>query len=426
MRRIQISLLLFVIMLLFACGSKKSPTGGPEDTEKPSILSSMPAEYGDISSGIIEIDFSKAMDKSSLSNSVFFYPPIANRRISISRATMRIEIREKLQPDTYYYISLSNRIKDLRGNELDKAQTLIFKSGEPKAASLSGLIHYEKEEDKNSKIKVSVFSADSLLILMDDLRGSSYNFLALSPASYRLRAYMDKNLNGRYDTSIEPFFEDVVSITERGSMDISMVYEDTTLAQIKRVKQISTHELEIELSEEISKYDYMEILRQDSMEALTVIRQYLEGNILRVLTAKPDSSNYKLRLRNLKDIKGNISPESSISFRPTEFIDTIHPRVVEVSPRNGATVNDLQPLIRITFSEIILPERLKAHLTASDNMQEISLSVESTNGRTLSLRPQQELANYRSYKLVIHEDTQDYNGNGLESKWESVFLPIRR
>ncbi|MFA7049297.1 MAG: Ig-like domain-containing protein, partial [Bacteroidales bacterium] len=81
MKRLYLALFLILMMLLCACGSKKNPTGGPEDTEKPSILSSVPAEYGDISSGIIEIDFSKAMDKSSLSNSVFFYPPIANRRI---------------------------------------------------------------------------------------------------------------------------------------------------------------------------------------------------------------------------------------------------------------------------------------------------------------------------------------------------------
>ena len=426
MKRLYLALFLILMMLLCACGSKKNPTGGPEDTEKPSILSSVPAEYGDISSGIIEIDFSKAMDKSSLSNSVFFYPPIANRRINISRATMRIEIREKLQPDTYYYISLSNRLKDLRGNELDKAQTLVFKSGNPKTASLSGLINYEREEDNSARIKVSVFSADSLLVMMDELGGSSYQLSALAPAEYRLRAYIDKNLNGRYDTSIEPFFEELAKVDTRSSMDIEMAYEDTTLAQIRRVNQVSPHEIEIELSEEIDKFDFVEFLKEDSDEELTVIRRYLTGNIIRVLTSIPDSTSYKVQVRNLKDIKGNISPLSSISFRPKEFIDTLPPRVLTVSPRNGATVNDLRPLIEISFSEIILPENLHVKLIASDSKQEVALAVESINGRMLGLRPENDLVNYRSYQLVILEDTQDYSGNKMETGWETVFLPIKR
>ena len=424
----QLYLVIFVVamLLISACGSKKSPTGGPEDTEKPGLLSSLPAEYGDISSGVIEIDFSKAMDKSSLNNSVFFYPPITNRHISMTRATMRIEIREKLLKATYYYVSLSNRLKDLRGNELDRPYTLIFKSGNPVSASLSGLINYERDEDRSAKIKVSVFSADSLLVMMDELSGSSYQLPVLNPAEYRLRAYIDKNLNGRYDTSVEPFFEDIATVDERSSMDLEMVYEDTTLAQIKRIRQISPHELEIELSEEISSFEYIEVTEKDTDRELTVIRRYLAGNMIHVLTSKPDSTDYRVQVRNLKDMKGNITPVSAISFIPKEFSDTVPPRVLAISPRNGATVNDLQPRIELIFSEIILPKDLHAKLIASDSKQEVALTIESINGRKLSLTPETELTNYRSYHLVVEEKTQDYSGNKMESKWESQFLPIKR
>ncbi|HOH60343.1 MAG TPA: Ig-like domain-containing protein, partial [Candidatus Cloacimonadota bacterium] len=125
MRYVLLAFVLLISLNMIACGNKRGPTGGDQDLDKPTVLSSSPAEMGDISGGIIEIDFDKPMDKSSLPNAIYFYPPITEKRINLSRQTLTIEIKEKLQDDTLYYITLSTRIKDTRGNNLDKAHTLI-------------------------------------------------------------------------------------------------------------------------------------------------------------------------------------------------------------------------------------------------------------------------------------------------------------
>jgi len=418
--------LLIMVFGMMACGSKRNPTGGDADTEKPTVISSSPAEFGEISGKTIEIDFSKAMDKSSVTNAIYFYPPLTNTRISLNRATLKIEIREDLKADSYYYVILSSRLKDLRGNPLDKEHTLIFRKGNPESASVSGLISFEKPADMGAKIRYSLFSADSLLVMMDELSGSSYEINSLNPAEYKLRAFIDKNLNGRYDTSSEPFFEQSFQATERGTMDINLVYVDTTMAQIRRVNQLSLQELEIELSEPITNLEHVEILHRESNTELTILRRYLDKDRLYLLTAKPDSISYMIRLRNLRDKKGNISPMSGMGYKPNLSLSESPLRLIAQTPRNGATVPNLQPDILLEFSRIVTPENLKLSLIASDNKEEADWEIIENLGRKLIIRPKRALNNYRSYQIRIHKDTQDFVGNTLEANRESVFLPIKR
>ena len=65
--------LLIIVFLISGCGNKRSPTGGPQDIDKPVVLESSPAEFGDISSGIIEISFSKPMERATLANSIYIF-----------------------------------------------------------------------------------------------------------------------------------------------------------------------------------------------------------------------------------------------------------------------------------------------------------------------------------------------------------------
>jgi hypothetical protein len=106
-----------------ACGSKKGPTGGDPDLIKPKVLSTSPAELGDISSGLIEIDFDKPMDKSSITNAIYFYPPLVSApsvfpgRLSAS-ASRRSSCRYQL------FRNAQHSSEGYRGNALDQAQSL--------------------------------------------------------------------------------------------------------------------------------------------------------------------------------------------------------------------------------------------------------------------------------------------------------------
>lgn len=426
MRLLRAMILLFLLFMLMACGSKRNPTGGDADTQKPTVVSSSPAEFGEITDNTIEIDFSKAMDKASIPNAIYFYPPITDTRFSLSRATLKIDIREELKQDSFYYVILSSRLKDLRGNALDKEHTLVYRNGNPPVASLSGLITYENPADMEAKVRYSLFSADSLLVMMDEFSGSSYQISSLNPAEYKLRAYIDKNLNGRYDTSVEPFFEKGFSAIERGTMDITMAYIDTTMAQIRRVSQLSLQELEIELSEAIQSLEYVEIVDPESEAELTILRRFLNRDRLYLLTSKPDTLSYTIRMRNMVDEKGNQSPLSGLNYKPKQSISDAPLRLLSISPRNGATVSSLQPEITLEFSRIVSPDNLKLSLLASDDNAEAEWEIVQNMGRKITIRPTEKLSNYRSYQILIEKDTQDFAGNTLESNRESVFLPIKR
>jgi len=409
-----------------ACGSKKGPTGGEQDLDKPTVLSSSPAELGDISAGLIEIDFDKAMDKASLPNAIYFYPPVTEKAISLSRQTLSIRIKEKLQENTNYYITLSTRLKDTRGNALDKAHTLVFSTGDAKQAKLSGLISYENNEDRELPINLSLFSTDSLLVMQREVSASSYEINSLSPASYQMRAYIDKNQNGRYDQTVEPFFESLFSINDLESLDLSMAYSDTTWAQIRGIKQHSRHELEVTLSEQIRSYTHISIQTESAKQPLEILHHHLAGDKLYLLTAALDSTRYTLRMSNLEDIKGTISPASSLTFNSPGYIDETAPRFISSTPRNGATVSSLRPTLELNFSEIITTPNLSLRLIESDSKREVPLIVSELKGRTAKVTPTKDLVNYRSHTLIIEKATRDYSGNTLENDIEILFLPISR
>jgi len=84
-------------ILQFGCGSKRNPTGGPEDTTKPELLASLPAEFADISEGVIELSFSKHLDKSSVTTGLYIYPLIQNKKVVVERNKITIRINEPLR-----------------------------------------------------------------------------------------------------------------------------------------------------------------------------------------------------------------------------------------------------------------------------------------------------------------------------------------
>jgi len=411
---------------MIACGNKRGPTGGDQDLDKPTVLSSSPAELGDISGGIIEIDFDKPMDKSSLPNAIYFYPPIAEKMISLSRQTLSIRIKDKLLDDTFYYVTLSTRLKDTRGNALDRAHTLIYANGNPHGAKLSGLIAYEKREDADKAINMSLFSADSLLVLMKELSGSSYELANLSPGSYRMRGYIDNNLNGRYDETAEPFFEAPFSLSGIANLDLNMAYADTSWAQIKSVKQHSRHELELTLSESVRSFSNINIKSEQQGLPLDILHQYLDHDKLYLLTAAMDSTRYTVHMTNLEDNKGVISPGSGISFTASGLDDGVPPVLLSSNPRNGATVSSLRPTIELMFTEIIPAAKLSLRLIETDSKKEVPVYVSDIRGRSARVTPTKDLANYRSHTLIIDATSSDFSGNQIGRNIEILFLPISR
>ena len=418
----RLCLLLIALLFLVSCGSKKSPTGGPVDLEKPEMLSIIPEEYSQLTDEI-EITFSKAMNKQSFTEGIYFHPPILNKKVSYSGRTLTIKIMEPLKPDCVYHLTLGSGIKDTRSNSMNKPNSFVFLSGKPTQNRISGQISYEKASDAGKPLTMTLFSADSLLVLTKEFSGSSYLIEALNPAHYLMRAYQDLDFNGRYDYGREPFFEQAVDIRKSISFDINMAYQDSSRAVIRNIRPISLTELEVQLSKTPTSLGKMDI-SSSAGNSLAIRYSELAQNVLTLITAEQDTLQYRLTIKDLKDGKGNLNPESSLAFVGNTLPDNKEPHILGSTPRNGTSVNSLEPVLELRFDEIIPEQHLKLRLIATEGNKEVPIKILKANSKTCRIKPATPLTNYRSYTLIILAETSDSAGNTLEKEHKISFMPL--
>ncbi|PKN72223.1 MAG: hypothetical protein CVU50_08020 [Candidatus Cloacimonetes bacterium HGW-Cloacimonetes-3] len=412
---------LTLLCMLPACGSKRNPTGGPQDTVKPKVLGSSPAEFGAITNGVIEISFSKEMDKSTLANSIYIYPPVLNKKVSMDKATLRIKLGETLKPNTNYFVTLSTRLKDSRGNPLENNQTLVFRNGDLNNYRISGTISYEQPSDVGLPIELSLVSADSLLVLSNRISGEAYTIESLNPQAHLLRAYIDKNLNGRYDFGLDPFFEGLADGKSLSTLNMSIAYADSSKPRIRRVLPVSNREIHISLSEQVKSYHSVKVL---GVNPVTIKHQILEQDKISIICTAMDSTEYTLQLNGVEDFKGNQSEVLEAKFHNYAAPDTIAPTIVNTNPRNGASVNNLLPVLELHFSELIPAANVHAKLFSGNEL--IPLKQLTEFGRVHRFQPTKELVNYRSCILKVLNTTSDFSGNKMKQEYELQFLPLMR
>lgn len=421
----KLASLILIVFMLTSCGSKKSPTGGPEDIEKPDVLTSLPQQFAQISNRI-EITFTKSMDKSSIAQGVYIYPDIEAKKISLVDRVLTILINEPLKKDTNYYVTLSTRIKDTRGNPLVSNRTLIYASGKFQDSRLAGTIEYENGADAGQPIQMNLFSADSLFILSHPATGGAYAIDGLNTADYTLRAYLDKNRNGKYDHTQEPWFEKSVQVRQVTNLDINLAYADTTMPVIRSVRAVSNRELQVTLSEPSTSFKSITIIDPIKNTLLAAQITELASERLSIVTSPQDSVKYVLRIAGLSDAKGNVTNVSGFSFMGTGITDKTPPTVLSTSPRNGTSVSSLQPILEVRFSEIIPRASVKAVLIASDTNAQIPVDIVEGNASVVRFRPSKPLTNYRSHVLRILTETADASGNRIATAYDLNFLPLKQ
>lgn len=415
--------LLFFTVLQTACGSKRNPTGGPEDTSKPELLASLPAEFADISGGLIELTFSKYLDKSSVTTGLYIYPLIQNKKVVLERNKITIRINEPLLRDTNYFVTLTNRIKDIRGNALKENQSLVFASGTLQRNRLSGTLIYEDETDRAFPLQFSLFSADSLQVFSRQISGAAFAIDELNPATHIYRAYIDKNANNRYDFGTEPWTEGRVNIRGVASLDLNMAYADTSLPRIRTVRTVSNRELLVSFSETISSLDGLTIAGPNSVE-LPIQAHYLEGETLVIITAEQARADYELRITGLTDRKRNVSRDLRSRFTGSVSGDTAAPQVLGTNPRNGTAMQSLKPELVINVSEVINPATINLELRSADGSQTVAFEKLSSNPKQIRVRPTVNLAANRSYTLSVGGNLADYSGNRLAESYILNFLVL--
>lgn len=417
--------LMFITFILFSCGHRKRPTGGPKDTVNPEILSILPEESSDINDKDIEITFSKPIERTTILTGIYIYPPIDRKKYKWDKSLLTIKILEELEDSTNYFFSFSQRIKGEHGNELDRNYTFVFANGKLNENKISGNLLFELEEDSNQPIQCTIQASDSTLIFNQIIKGKTYSFENLNNTDHILEAYIDKNKNNKYDYGNEPYFYKYIPADQFNSVDMEMIYSDTLKPEIQSVKVFSNKQIELTLSEIVKNYSEIMIVTADSLEIpVDIVAHSLRKDMISIVSAELDTFQYYLKIYSLEDNKQNVSNELSILFDGLAVRDSIPPEVLFVYPRNGATINNLKPVISITFSEIIPLNCFEAQLINSETLEQIPLEIISGHSDIYRLQPGNKLANYSSYTLKI--DVTDSSDNQIEEFFKTSFIPIVR
>ena len=418
-----------VIILIFlgqiSCGHKQNPTGGKKDTIQPEIVSVIPDEYSDISDTNIEIIFSKPIERSTILSGIYIYPPILKKKYSWDGNILTIKILEELEKNTNYYFNFSEKIKCEHGNFLNVSNSYIFASGKLNSNRISGIFLFENIEDKNKPIQMTILTADSTEIFSLVTLEETYLIKDLNDVEHIIRAYIDNNVNKKYDSDSEPYFQKSFDTVSSTIMDIYLAYADTVKPRLKSINVINNNCINVKFSEPINSFSEVSINATDSLETKVQIKaNYFINDELAIITTNLDTLNYKIRIADILDPKNNRTLEDSLLFGGTTLQDTIPPEVISSNPRTGSSVNSFQPKISILFSEIILEKDIEMELIEVETEKIMYIDILSKNSKHYILRPKQKLNNYSSYKFTMQ--VKDSSGNIMTIPLETIFLPIVR
>ncbi|MCK4956637.1 MAG: Ig-like domain-containing protein, partial [Candidatus Cloacimonetes bacterium] len=352
------------------------------------------------------------------------YPPILKKKFVWDGNNLIIKINEDLQDSTNYYLYANTNITGEHNNKLDKDYKFVFKSGTANNYTISGAIEYEDKTDYGKNVIINLFSADTTFIFKQTTKAYFYRIEDLNPADYVIRAFIDKNNNNVYDAEKEPFANQYISYAPDRNYALELAYQDTVKPKIVSAKVKNSTQLELNFSEKIIKPQDLEIMQDSTDIKLDIIATSLDDKKLLVVTTKMDTFSYKIVINNLIDFKDNQVSKSKLIFTGKTIQDTIPPAVISTNPRNGSTINRLDPKIEVRFSEIILTENVEVKLIEVESGKQVTVDILAGDSDIFIFQPRKNLKNWSSYKLELM--VADYENNFLNDKFDIIFIPIIR
>ena len=422
-----------VIFLIIAagCAVEKAPSGGPPDKTPPEIVKSEP-ESGTINfkGNEIKIEFSKWMNRSSVTQSIFISPEIKTE-YNWSGKDLYIEFKEDLDTGTTYALTIGTDFKDKNNNPPENAFTLIFSTGSKiDSGSIKGKIY--TEDPSGAFIfayRLNGIDPDTLnpSTTPPDYRtqtgtDSTFNIKALSNGTYRLIALRDKFNNKIYDFGIDDFGS--------AEMDFEVTQEKPAYAKLKmgppvdiagpallnaepvfstRVRAIFSEPLDTS-TVSADSFVLRDTMRIERIAVKSVFIEPGSMSKVSVITEKLPSESGKWILKALsgetgiRDTSGNVIRDSvsEAKFKPLTDRDTLLPRIVELPFSDSTQGIDTDAEFRIVFNDAAgLASDTSLSVTGEEGR--IDVSYDTLTANILKISPDSALKNIQWYQLDIAE-----------------------
>lgn len=202
------------ILLLAACASPGTPSGGPRDEAPPRFVRSNPGLGAtEVDRQRIVLEFDEIVNVKDAFSKVVISPTSANTpRVTSNGKRVYINFSDTLEPNTTYTVDFGNAIEDNNeGNKLSNFAYWFSTGPELDTLRISGMVLAANNLEPQQSMIVGVHSiqADSAFktlrlerVAKTDDRGR-FTIRGLKPGDYRLFALADANNDYKWDNPQE-------------------------------------------------------------------------------------------------------------------------------------------------------------------------------------------------------------------------------
>ena len=220
-----------------ACAHVEPPSGGPEDKERPEILTTRPDTLAVVPNwdSPVVLVFNERISERGIEDAVLVSPRTSPVQVERGSDEIRVSLRRGWQPGIIYHVTVRPVVQDLFNNTLARPVSVVFSTGPaiPNTA-LAGSVVDRITGKGEPDIRVeAILRADSLVYAVPTDSAGGFAIPHIPTGSYLVRAFRDINRNRALD-SYEPRDTTVAEIaaTDSASVQLSVVAPDSTPAKL--------------------------------------------------------------------------------------------------------------------------------------------------------------------------------------------------
>jgi uncharacterized protein (DUF2141 family) len=238
-----------ILLLLSACASVTSPTGGPKDEAPPELESSNPeSNQRNFKGEAIELTFNELIKLKDPKEEILITPsPGKDTKFTVKKNKLLIEPQNPWTENTTYSINFREGVQDLNESNSAENLRLAFSTGPViDSLSISGSVKETFSEKPPDKITVALYQSDTFNIYSHTPtyftkcnKEGKFSIQNLKSGAYYLYAFDDKNKNLKVDSKTERFGFLVQPFTLFENIDstsISLITLDARPIQLTSVR----------------------------------------------------------------------------------------------------------------------------------------------------------------------------------------------
>jgi uncharacterized protein (DUF2141 family) len=249
----EILFLLALALVVAACATISSPTGGPKDEQPPRLVRSSPdSAQRNFQGKTIELTFDEMLQLNNPKEEIIITPSLGKQtKFKLKDERVTIEPELPFRENSTYTISFREGIKDATEGNVAEDLRLAFSTGpDLDTLFISGTLKDALLEKIPENITVAIYQADTFNIFQhtpeyftkSNNKTGTYRITNLKEGTYRIYAFQDKNKNLKIESQSESFGFISEPFQLQGNLsnvDISLARVDSRPLRLTTIRTIA-------------------------------------------------------------------------------------------------------------------------------------------------------------------------------------------